>query len=163
MTFLHWVGPQRLTGRRPPSGPSYNLRAGTTPGGSDIVAPESNPASGWRRLPRMGNTQLRTIAILDLSGRSGITGGATCYWSVQAVDPAWAGSPFAMEGSFPAPPKPPIAITLPAANIAATQAALQGSVIRMGFRPCSWFEWGLTADYGSFTAGSHSQVAALRQ
>ena len=152
-------------GQTPAPGLSYNLRAGTTPGGSDIVAPESNPASGWRRLPQMGNTQLRTNAILDLSGRSGITGGATCYWSVQAVDPAWAGSPFAMEGSFPVPPKPPIAITLPAANIAATQAALQGSVTPSGLPTMAWFEWGLTADYGSFTAelfpGGGSEAVTL--
>jgi hypothetical protein len=78
----------------PASGLSYNLRVGTTPGGSDLVAPMA-AASGLRRLPQLGNAQMvtfRSIGNLPL--------GQPIYWSVQAVDTAFAGSPFAPEQSF---------------------------------------------------------------
>lgn len=40
----------------PTAGLTYNLRIGTTPGGSDVLAPMSD-TSGWRLLPAMGNRQ----------------------------------------------------------------------------------------------------------
>jgi len=78
----------------PTAGLTYNLRLGTTPGGSDVVSPMASSASGYRRVPAMGNAQLGTTAIL----KSLPTG--TYYWSVQAVDTAFAGSLFAAEKSF---------------------------------------------------------------
>jgi hypothetical protein len=56
----------------------------------------------------MGNGQGGTQAILNLSS---FPGGATCYWSVQTVDSAWAGSPFAVEGSFAVPSHQALRIT----------------------------------------------------
>jgi hypothetical protein len=50
--------------------------------------------SGWRRVAQLGNAQQRTSWTVDLP-----TGGQY-YWSVQAVDGAHAGSPFATEHSF---------------------------------------------------------------
>ena len=77
----------------PAAGLSYNLRVGTTPGGSDIVSPQAS-AAGGRRLPALGNAQQRLSFPLAFSGTGPF------YWSVQAVDTAFAGSPFAPERSF---------------------------------------------------------------
>ncbi|NJL67057.1 MAG: hypothetical protein HC894_10245 [Microcoleus sp. SM1_3_4] len=74
-------------------GLNYNLRVGTTPGGSEIFAPMSLN-DGTRQVVGLGNAgQNRSWTLQDLSP-------GTYYWSVQAIDTAWAGSPFATEGSF---------------------------------------------------------------
>ena len=78
----------------PAGGLTYNLRIGTTPGGGDIMGPMS-AASGLRRLPQMGNMQHTLSHTI-----SGLPLGQSLYWSVQAVDNAFAGSPFAPEQSF---------------------------------------------------------------
>ncbi len=73
-----------------PSGAlTYNLRVGTLPGGSDVVAPMAAP-NGLRRLPQMGNAgqnPFRTMALPI----------GPLYWSVQAVDGGFAGGPFSAE------------------------------------------------------------------
>jgi hypothetical protein len=74
----------------PPPGLTYNLRVGTTPGGHQISSAMADGASGYRRVAASGNAQQRTSWTLTLPGGS-------YYWSVQAVDGAWAGSPFAAE------------------------------------------------------------------
>jgi FG-GAP-like repeat len=84
---------------------TYNLRVGTIPGGSQVVAPQSAP-SGFLRLPAMGSAQLARVATLH-----GLTPGVTYYWSVQAVDGAFAGSPFATEASFVALPAAPLNVS----------------------------------------------------
>ncbi|MBE9128186.1 MULTISPECIES: S8 family serine peptidase [unclassified Coleofasciculus] len=77
----------------PQSNLTYNLRVGTTPGGSDIMSPMSN-SDGTRQLAQMGNVNHNTSWTLnDLEP-------GTYYWSVQAVDSAFKGSAFADEGSF---------------------------------------------------------------
>jgi hypothetical protein len=73
----------------PASALTYNLRVGTTPGGSDVVAPAAD-AAGLRRLQAMGNHQLATNAFLQLPA-------GTYYWSVQSVDSGYLGSAFAPE------------------------------------------------------------------
>jgi hypothetical protein len=78
----------------PTAGLTYNLQVGTTPGAADVVGPMSSTSTGYRRVAAMGNSQLGTTASLN-----GLATG-TYYWSVQAVDTAFAGSPFAAEGSF---------------------------------------------------------------
>jgi hypothetical protein len=126
---------------------TYNLRVGTTPGGSDLVSPESDPATGMRRLPQMGNAQEGTHAIVDVST---LPFGSVCYWSVQAVDSAWAGSPFAPEGVFMAPVGSPIATTLPAGSISVSGATLNGTVNPDGLAATGWFQWGTDTNYGNF-------------
>src|SRR5689334_20918125 len=75
----------------PPAGLTYNIRLGTAPGRSDVVAPMTL-ASGQRQLIGMGNTNLqRSWTVKHL------TPGTTYYWSVQAIDTAYAGSAFAAE------------------------------------------------------------------
>jgi hypothetical protein len=72
---------------------SYNLRIGTSPGGGQIVSPLAHPGNGYRRVVQLGNAQLRTSWTFDLAP-------GTYHWSVQAIDGAYAGSPFATERSF---------------------------------------------------------------
>jgi hypothetical protein len=74
----------------PTAGLSYNLRIGTTPGGSQVVSAMSDEVSGYRRVAALGNAQQRTAWVVTLPP-------ADCYWSVQSVDGAWAGSPFSEE------------------------------------------------------------------
>jgi hypothetical protein len=77
----------------PSAGLTYNLRIGTTPGGSDILAPSSSP-QGWHQLPEMGNVQHGLMALFNY------TPNTPYYWSVQAVDSAFAASGFAPEQNF---------------------------------------------------------------
>ncbi|NJS13118.1 MAG: hypothetical protein HC789_23475, partial [Microcoleus sp. CSU_2_2] len=85
----------------PADGLSYNLRVGTTPGGKDILAPMSLD-DGTRQVVGLGNANQNTQwQLKDLSP-------GTYYWSVQAIDTAWAGSPFASEGSFTVRNRPPV-------------------------------------------------------
>ena len=77
----------------PAAGLTYNLRVGTTPGSTDIVSPMAS-AAGYRRVVRTGGVNHGTSAFLTGLAPS------TYYWSVQAVDTAFAGSPFASEVTF---------------------------------------------------------------
>jgi hypothetical protein len=78
----------------PATGLTYSVRVGTTPGASNIVAAVADPASGYRWMPDRGNVDHNTAWTLRGLGIG------TYYWSVQAVDPSFKGSPFAEEGSF---------------------------------------------------------------
>jgi len=78
----------------PAAGLGYNLRIGTTPGGAQIVSPHS-AANGYRRVPALGNVQCDRSARIDH-----LQLGTTYYWSVQSIDGALVGSPFAAERSF---------------------------------------------------------------
>ena len=86
----------------PVTGLTYNVRLGTSPGGIELISPQSDLATGRRRLPAMGNAQHRLWLVV-----TNLVPGTTYYWSVQSVDTAWAGSPFAAEHKFTAvaPPR----------------------------------------------------------
>ena len=73
---------------------TYNLRVGTTPGGSDLLSPLSLN-SGRRQLPGVGNAGRQLSFAL-----SGLPLNQTIYWSVQSIDSAFAGSAFSAESSF---------------------------------------------------------------
>ncbi len=84
----------------PSSGLSYNLRVGTSPGASDIVGPMANTTvitepDGLRRLPALGRARPNLTTTLN-----SLLPGQTYYWSVQSIDPALAGGPFATESQF---------------------------------------------------------------
>ena len=82
--------------KTPAAALTYNLRVGVTSGGSEVVSPMAS-SGGDRFLPQMGNAQERTIAILrDLPP-------GTYFWSVQAIDNNFAGSPFSAEETFVVP------------------------------------------------------------
>jgi hypothetical protein len=74
----------------------YMIRVGTTPGGIDVVAPQAlvGTNDGFRKtlsLGLYGSGGARLQSLID---------GQTYYWSVQAIDHGYVGSPFAAEGSF---------------------------------------------------------------
>lgn len=73
------------------AGLSYNLRVGTTPGGSDVYSTMANSSTGLRRVAARGPIQGTSFTLTDL------TPGTTYYWSVQAIDAAFTGSAFATE------------------------------------------------------------------
>ncbi|MFB2970208.1 S8 family serine peptidase [Aerosakkonema sp. BLCC-F183] len=77
----------------PQTGMTYNLRVGTTPGGSEIMSPMASD-NGIRKVVQMGNVNQNTSWTLK-NLKPG-----TYYWSVQAIDTAFEGSAFANEGSF---------------------------------------------------------------
>ncbi len=82
----------------PASGLNYNIRVGSSPGGVDIVSPEADVVSGRRLVVDIGNAQERLFSLLtNLSC-------GTYYWSVQAIDTAFAGGAFAAESVFVIPP-----------------------------------------------------------
>ncbi len=73
---------------------SFNIRVGSKPGFGDVVAPMSDLETGRRLVSAAGNAQLNSSwTIRDLKP-------GTYYWSVQAVDPAFAASRFASEQQF---------------------------------------------------------------
>jgi hypothetical protein len=74
----------------PGAGLNYNVRIGSTPGASDVLAPMAL-TNGLRLLPALGNA--RTNAFYQLPA-------GNYYWSVQAIDTGFAGSPFATEQQF---------------------------------------------------------------
>jgi hypothetical protein len=74
---------------------AYNLRIGTTAGGIEKISPLANLTTGFRRIPASGNVDLKS----DGYPIGNLTPG-TYYWSVQAIDQAYAGGAWATESSF---------------------------------------------------------------
>ncbi|MDB6026395.1 MAG: regulatory domain of in-like proprotein convertase [Verrucomicrobiales bacterium] len=97
---------------------TYNLRVGLSPTSGEIVQP-SSAANGKPRLPRMGNVQNGTDAILS-------KGPGIYYWSVQALDGGFAGSPFSTTNSFTILP---LATVTQAEDVSVTTATLAGTVL----------------------------------
>ena len=80
---------------------TYNLRVGTTPGGSDVLSPMSL-SSGKRLVPQKGNAGHNRTIVLN-----GVRPDVSYYWSVQTIDHRLVGSPFAPERvSMAASPSP---------------------------------------------------------
>jgi predicted nucleotidyltransferase len=76
---------------------TYNLRIGTTPGGNEVSGGMADAGTGFRRIPALGNMNHNTRWSIDLPL------GGTYYWSLQAVDAAFEGSPFSSEQVLSAP------------------------------------------------------------
>jgi hypothetical protein len=91
---LSWNAP--ADDHTPTNGLNYNVRIGSTPGASDVLAPMAL-TNGLRLLPALGDVQTGTNALYELSR---LAPGQKYYWSVQAVDTSFAGSPFATEQQF---------------------------------------------------------------
>lgn len=79
-------------GETPQNGLNYNLVIGTVSNGSNVVSSMADHSSGYRRVVRVGNSQSNNSV-------SYILPGGTYYWSVQAIDGAFAGSMFSPEKS----------------------------------------------------------------
>jgi hypothetical protein len=78
---------------------TYNLRIGQTPGGVEIKSPES-ASDGYRRVVRKGNVEHRYSWDLEFEGFGLTSHSSDLYWSVQAVDQGYMGSPFAPEDTL---------------------------------------------------------------
>lgn len=74
----------------PSNGLSYNLYIGSTEALEDIMSSHANTNTGWRRVVNIGNAgQCASWRINEVPA-------GTNYWAVQAIDTAFAGSPFAV-------------------------------------------------------------------
>jgi hypothetical protein len=78
----------------PAGGLTYNLRVGSTPGDDNVFAGMANLTTGYRLLPASGNAQKRLSWTLHGVVRP-------VYWSVQAIDGAFAGGAWAPEAVVP--------------------------------------------------------------
>ena len=72
---------------------TYNLRIGTTPLGTDICSPLANVTNGWHKVAERGNVGHCLGTWYKLPP-------GTYYWSVQAIDGAFAGGAWAPEQTF---------------------------------------------------------------
>ena len=73
---------------------SYNVRVGTTPGGCDIISPQSDLTSGKPFVHRLGNAQMVTFKMIKNLPVDNY------YWSVQALDKNSNYSSWASEEQF---------------------------------------------------------------
>ena len=76
---------------------TYNVSVGTTPGAVDVVSPMSDPETGRRLLPALGNAGTRPNLRL-----TGLKPGQY-YWGVQTVDAGFVGSSFSPLRQFTVP------------------------------------------------------------
>jgi hypothetical protein len=76
------------------AGLSYNIRVGTSAGGTQIVSPLANLTTGRRMVYDSGNVGAGLSWTLN-----GLPKG-TYYWSVQTLDASYSGSRFTTEGTF---------------------------------------------------------------
>ena len=86
VTF-HWT--ESTDAQTPPGGLSYNIRVGVA-GGPDFPVTSMSRADGFRKVVRMGNAGQGPSFGLHVNPQE-------LVWSVQAVDGAFAGSPFSLE------------------------------------------------------------------
>ena len=119
---LSWVAASDI--QTTAAGLTYNVVVGTTPCGSDILSPQSDLATGLRRVAQPGNAgELLTKTLQNLPL-------GDFFWSVQAVDTAFAGSAFIQQGYFsilPVAPSvtanPTSKTAMPGGSVAFTAAA----------------------------------------
>jgi hypothetical protein len=85
---------------------TYNLRVGTNSLGTSVVSPLANVTNGWRKVTGPGNCRHIFSTTYHLPP-------GTYYWSVQAIDGAYAGGAWAAEQTFTItdPERPTIAIS----------------------------------------------------
>jgi hypothetical protein len=122
---------------------TYNVRVGRSSQMGDAVSPLSG-VNGERRIPAHGNAGYHTnFTLRDLPpGRY--------LWSVQAIDTAFAGSPFATEQTFIIT-GPPIVWTLPPTNVSTTSATMRSTITPGVAAAAAWFQWGTTTNFGNVT------------
>jgi len=144
--LLNW-GVPGFDDATPEPGLNYNVRVGTTPGGSDIVSPQADPSTGFRRLPAMGNARQKSFLVL-----TNLTLATIYYWSAQAVDTAFAGSFFQSESSFTTPSLAPTVVSATTLNPGPTNITFQAVVTPNGAATGVRFVYGFDTNYGSSTA-----------
>jgi alpha-tubulin suppressor-like RCC1 family protein len=120
---------------------TYNVRLGTAPATGNLLSPLS-ALSGTREVIAQGNVGFP----LGLSFTNLAPG--FYFWSVQSVDHAFTGSPFAAEVSFVITGAPTVT-TLSASNLTLSSVTLRGSFGANGQATSTWFDWGLSTNLGS--------------
>ncbi len=78
----------------PGDGLHYNVYVSDTPGSQNVVGAAADISTGIRLVAETGNSQGNSFIV------TGLVPGKIYYWSVQAIDPSFAGSAFAEEQSF---------------------------------------------------------------
>jgi hypothetical protein len=101
--IVHWN--KAIDDETVQNGLTYNLRIGKTVGGVEVISPMSNALNGYRKVVQMGNVNCNTSWTIN-----NLPPGKY-YWSVQAIDNAFAGSAFAEEKYFIIP-APYISVTI---------------------------------------------------
>ncbi|MBI5215683.1 MAG: VCBS repeat-containing protein [Ignavibacteriae bacterium] len=91
----------------PTDGLTYNLRIGTSSNGVNTLSPMANATTGFRRVVKLGNTNHDTSWTINIPDTTVAT-----YWSVQAIDNNFAGSPFSSEQQIFVPPAPTYTLTV---------------------------------------------------
>jgi hypothetical protein len=140
---LSWASP---VDAEQSGGLSFNVRVGTATGLANVVNPAADPVTGRRRLAALGNAGVGTswtVGSLPLG---------TYYWSVQAIDHSYLGSPFAAEGAFTITGRLSEPVTGDATNVTMASASLAGTVNPQGFSTRAWFEYGATTNYEFVTS-----------
>jgi hypothetical protein len=125
---------------------TYALRIGTTPGGCEIMSPHAS-SNGFRLIPENGNCWNRRSKPIQMPGPG------TYYWSVQAIDSAFAGGPFGTEQSVVITASPPVVAAREPLAVSETQATIRCSATTLGVTGTVWFLWGTNENYGSTVAG----------
>jgi hypothetical protein len=90
--FFRWNA--ATDAQTPGPGLSYNLRVGKSPGACDVVSPLGDVNSGKRFVAARGPIQGTNWFLREL------VAGQRYYWSVQAIDTAFAGGVWAAESGF---------------------------------------------------------------
>lgn len=90
---LSWTAAQDA--QTPEAGLLYEVRVGTTSGGFDVVSAPAVATSAVRQVVRVSGITAGLSVTLH-----GLHVGSNYYWSVQAVDAARSGGPFAPEAQF---------------------------------------------------------------
>jgi hypothetical protein len=96
-------------GTTPVNGLTYNIRIGTSSGESDIVSPQADSGTGFRRIAGPGKYTTNSGMIQGLDD-------GVYYWSLQAIDHIYSGSQFSAEamfvvGDLPDPTEPPLLLS----------------------------------------------------
>ncbi len=126
----------------PQNGLTYNLRIGTGIAAADILSPMADPASGRRMIVDRGNVDENTNwTIHNLAP-------GTYYWSVQAIDSAFAGSAYSVTQSFTVTDgaiTPPTIYVQPLSQSVSAGAEAAFTVQAAGDEPLQyqWFKNGL--------------------
>jgi hypothetical protein len=129
---------------------TYNVKVGTTPGGSEIVSPHALK-NGRLTVPEMGNAQLGSAFNLNNLPFN------TYYWSVQAVDNGYKGSPFSTEATFKIGPEVTTGHTQ---ILTESSVTLNGTVNPKGFTLDAYFKYGLSPNAMNSTASAASKITA---
>jgi len=129
---LSWQTPAGTptTGR----GLTYNVRIGHTPGGTDVVSPLADAATGRRLVQTLGNAGAAHVFKLNNLPVGNY------YWSVQSIGQSYTGSPFITEGMFTVTSSPPVVVTQPTNLIVLSDSNAVFATAVIGTKPVT-YQW----------------------